>query len=149
MIELGNDWTKKILLNYQLSSRLEAIGTLADEVDTALADYQDYIFPVNLCLDELITNTITHGLKGAPEHIIQIKISATESFLEIQIIDDAPPFDPFINTAQPDLTATVEDREIGGLGIYFVKKFMSEYQSSFDGHYNVTTLKKRLNHTHQ
>jgi serine/threonine-protein kinase RsbW len=140
---------KKILLNYRLPANLEAIELLADEVNIALADYADYVFPVNLCLDELITNTITYGLKGAPDRTIQIKISATEHFLEIQIIDDAPQFHPFLNTTQPDLTATIEDRKIGGLGIYFVEKLMSEYYSHHDGHYNVTTLKKLLTHTKQ
>ena len=135
---------KKILLKYELPTRLESIETLADAVNIALVDYQECVFPVNLCLDELITNTITYGLKGAAEHTIEIEISATEHFLEIQIRDDAPPFDPFLKMAQPDLTATLEDRKIGGLGIYFVYKLMSEYHAYYDGHHNVTILKKLL-----
>ena len=138
---------KKILLNHQLPAKLEAIETLADAVEIALADYQDCVFPVNLCIEELITNTIMHGHGGPCEHTIQIKISATELYLEIQIIDDAPPFNPFSKTIEPDLTSTLEDRKIGGLGIYFVEQLMSEYHSYRDGQHNVTTLKKLLTPT--
>jgi serine/threonine-protein kinase RsbW len=140
---------KKILLNYQLPARLEAIETLANEVKNALADYQDCVFPVNLCLDELITNTVMYGLKGACDRTIEVEIRATEHYLEIQITDDAPPFDPFLNAPHPDLTATIEDRKIGGLGIYFVEKMMNEHHAHHDGQHNVTTLRKFLNQTNQ
>lgn len=140
---------KKILLKYQLPTRLEAIEKLADEVKNALVDYQDCVFPVNLCLDELITNTITYGLKGATDRLIQVEISATEHFLEIQIIDDAPEFNPFLKTPHPELTASLEDRKIGGLGIYFVEQIMAEYHSHHDGQHNVTTLRKSHKHSVQ
>lgn len=135
---------KKILLNYQMPAMLEEIEPLAHAVSRALADYQDCVFPVNLCLDELITNTVSYGLKGAPDRIIQVQIQLSGHELEIQIIDDAPQFDPFLKKPHPDLNASIENRKIGGLGIYFVEKIMSEYHSYYDGRHNITILKKRL-----
>lgn len=135
---------KKILLSYRMPAQLKEIEPLAHAVNIALADYQDCAFPVNLCLDELITNTVSYGLKGAPDRMIEVEIQLAEPYLEIQIIDDAPRFDPFFKKPHPDLNASIENRKIGGLGIFFVEQIMSEYHSYYDGQHNVTLLKKRL-----
>ena len=43
-----------------------------------------------------------------------------------------------------DLDASLEDRQVGGLGIHLVKHFMDEYDYSYRDRHNVVTLKKRL-----
>jgi len=91
-----------------MPARLEEIEPLAHAVNQALEDYQDCAFPVNLCLDELITNTVSYGLKGAPGRMIQIEIQQSEDYLEIHIVDDAPQFDPFLKAPEPDLNASLE-----------------------------------------
>ena len=56
---------KTLLLDFRLASRVEEIARLAEAVDKALQERADLAFAVNLCLEELITNTIQHGLQGA------------------------------------------------------------------------------------
>jgi anti-sigma regulatory factor (Ser/Thr protein kinase) len=136
--------SKTLLLDYHLPSKLEEISKLADAVDNALPDRPDLAFSANLCLDELITNIILHGLKGADDRLIRVRMNISNEWLEIIIKDDAPPFDPFAKAPEPDLDLDIEDRPIGGLGVYFVKKMMDVARAYYDGSGNLIILFKTL-----
>lgn len=136
---------QKVLLDYQLPTRLEEIEILADAVNKALPD-RDLAFSVNLCLEELITNTILHGLKGAADRFIHVQINISDEWLEILLKDDAPPFDPFMQAPKPNLDLDVNERPIGGLGVHMVKKLMDDVHADYDGSGNLIVLLKRLHH---
>jgi anti-sigma regulatory factor (Ser/Thr protein kinase) len=136
----------KLLLNYSMPSQIVMFGELAVSVEDVIADRPDLAFSANLCLEELITNTIQYGLANAPDHLIQIRIIRTREWLEILVKDDAPQFDPFNQVAQPDLDASVEDRPIGGLGVHLVRSLMDDASASYDGTGNLITLRKMLTH---
>lgn len=140
-LELKN---KTLLLEYRLQSRVEEIAPLAAAVDEALSERPDLAFAVNLCLEELITNTIQHGLHGAPDRPIHVRLSRSEEWLEIILKDDAPPFDPFVEAPAPSLDASVEAREVGGLGVHMVKTMMDEVRAFYDGSGNLIVLLKTL-----
>jgi serine/threonine-protein kinase RsbW len=133
----------KVLLDYQVPARLEEIEKLAEAVNKALPD-RDLAFAVNLCLDELITNTIVHGLKGATGRFIHVQINMSNEWLEILLKDDAPQFDPFMQAPVPNLDLDVSERPIGGLGVHIVKKLMDEVHADYDDTGNLIVLLKRL-----
>jgi serine/threonine-protein kinase RsbW len=136
----------KLLLNYSMPSQIVMFGELAVSVEDVIADRPDLAFSANLCLEELITNTIQYGLANAPDHLIQVRIIRTRDWLEILVKDDAPQFDPFNQVAKPDLDASVEDRPIGGLGVHLVRSLMDDASASYDGTGNLITLRKMLTH---
>lgn len=139
--------TNKVLLQeLSLPTRLSEIERLADEVSAALPDRPDLAFAANLCLEELITNIITHGLQGAPDRIIQVRLSMSDEWLEIVLKDDAPPFDPFKEVPEPDFDMALEDRPIGGLGVHLVKTLMDDAHAHYDGSGNLIVMLKT---THQ
>lgn len=140
-LELKN---KTLLLEYRLQSRVEEIAPLAAAVDQTLSERPDLAFAVNLCLEELITNTIQHGLHGAPDRPIHVRLSRSDEWLEIILKDDAPPFDPFVEAPAPSLDASVEAREVGGLGVHMVKTMMDEVRAFYDGSGNLIVLLKTL-----
>ncbi len=139
----GHD--KQVLLDCRVPARLEAIETLADAVNEVLPD-RDLAFSVNLCLEELITNVIVHGLKGAADRFMQVQLIISDDWLEILLRDDAPRFDPFMQAPEPNLDLDVNDRPIGGLGVHMVKKLMDEVHADYDGSGNVIVLRKHLRH---
>jgi len=139
--ELNN---KTLLLDYRMPSRLEEIARLAEAVEGVLPDRPDLAFSSNLCIEELITNTILHGLGGATDRIINVRISSSDEWLEITLKDDAPPFDPFAGAPQPDLDLGVDERPIGGLGVHLVKTMMDDARTRFDGSGNLTVLLKKF-----
>jgi len=133
----------KVLLDYQVPARLKEIEKLADAVTKALANH-DLAFAVNLCLEELITNTVLHGLKEASDHFIHVRMNMSDEWLEILLKDDAPRFDPFRQAPQPQLNLGINERPIGGLGVHLVKKLMDEVHADYDGTGNLIVLLKRL-----
>jgi serine/threonine-protein kinase RsbW/sigma-B regulation protein RsbU (phosphoserine phosphatase) len=135
---------KVLLLDYTMPSQVVMFGNLAVSVEDAIPDLPDIAFSANLCLEELITNTIQYGLANAPDHAIRICISRSTHCLEIVLKDDAPPFDPFNTVAPPDIEAGVDERAIGGLGVHLVRSLMDEAWATYDGTGNLITLKKTL-----
>lgn len=135
---------KTLLLDFRLASRVEEIAGLAEAVDKALQERADLAFAINLCLEELITNTIQHGLHGAPDRQIQVRLSRSDEWLEIIIKDDAPPFDPFVEAPAPTLDAELDERAIGGLGVHMVRTMMDEVRAYYDGSGNLIVLLKTL-----
>jgi serine/threonine-protein kinase RsbW len=136
---------KKVLLDYQMPTRLEEIEKLAKAVDKVLPD-RDLAFSVNLCLEELITNTILHGLKGATDRFIHVKISISNEWLEILLKDDAPRYDPFMQAPKPNLDLDINERPIGGLGVHLVKTLMNDVHAYYEGTGNLFVLYKALRH---
>ena len=135
---------KMLLLDYSMPSRLEEIARLAKAIEAVLPDRSDITFAVNLCLDELLTNTILHGLDSASDRIIMVNISRSDEWLEIRLKDDAPPFDPFAEAPKPDLDLGVEERPIGGLGVHLVKTLMDDVSAHYVGDGNLIVLLKKL-----
>lgn len=140
-IQLSN---RKLLLEYTIPSRLEEIERLAEAVSGALGDRADLAFTANLCLEELITNTIQHGLQNAPDRHIHVRMSISDEWLEIILKDDGPPFDPFAEAPAPDLDGEIDERPIGGLGVHLVKTMMDDARAYYDGSGNLIVLLKTL-----
>ena len=59
--------------------------------------------------------------------------------LILEIVDNGIPFDP-LSLSEPDLTANVSDRKIGGLGVIFIREMTDEVRYRRDGDANVLTL---------
>jgi anti-sigma regulatory factor (Ser/Thr protein kinase) len=128
----------------ELHSELPEIARLAGQVQAfgvrnnvpAIA-----IGHVNLALDELITNAISYGVVDGRSHRIRVTLRLDHGRLMVEILDDGRPFAPF-GGDDPDVTQPLEDRPIGGLGIYFVRKLMDhvDYQH-VNGQNRVTLIK--------
>jgi len=101
------------------------------------------LFQVNLALDELVTNIISYAYSDCLVHEVLIEISFADSTISLTVSDDGVAFDP-MTIPEPDLNQSAENREIGGLGIHFVRKNMDcmEYQR-LDGR-NILSLKKTV-----
>lgn len=98
---------------------------------------------VNVAVDELLENVLSHGTGGRENASVVVEVELDDNRVNVCITDDGPPFDPF-EMAEPDTTLSVEEREIGGLGIHLVRKLMDEVSyERRDGH-NVVMLAKKL-----
>ena len=102
-----------------------------------------WILNLNLSLDELITNIVSYGYQDSDEHEIRVTLTEQNGSLVVVLEDDGIAFDPFTAAPAPDLEASVEERRIGGLGVYFVKTLMDEatYQR-LDSHNRITLIQR-------
>lgn len=101
------------------------IPPLADQITQWLRQQKvadSVIRNINLCLDELLTNTLSYGFDASHKTPrINIELSLNPDWLEVEIIDNAIPFNPIKEVDPPDLDASIEERRVGGLGVHFVK----------------------------
>ena len=98
-------------------------------------------YAVNLSIEEILTNTISYGYNDDDPHRIEIIVRLEETKLAVVIVDDSAAFD-LSSTPEVDLGASLDDRALGGLGLFLVHQMMDavEYQR-MDG-CNVVTLTK-------
>lgn len=101
------------------------------------------LMQVNLVLEELVINVINYGYPDNRVGYIDVLIETNAKEIHIHITDDGKPFNPFQREA-PDLSLDIEDRPIGGLGIYLVKSYMHSYDYCYAKNKNKVTLIKRL-----
>ncbi|MDV7396276.1 ATP-binding protein, partial [Arthrospira platensis SPKY1] len=66
-------------------------------------------------------------------------------YFTITITDDGKAYDPTL-AAEPDIQLPAEDRGIGGLGIFLIRKMMDEVQYTRSEGKNILQLKKKLTH---
>lgn len=129
-----------------LNNHLSELTTLATALETFAEQTELNMktqFNLNLALDELVTNIITHAYNDTNLHQIEITLSYDASLLSITISDDGKPFDPTKQEA-PDVTSELEQREIGGLGIHFVRKLMDKMTYQRINRKNQLKLEKNL-----
>ena len=101
------------------------------------------ITDINICLDELFTNTVSYGFVDDLEHITKFTINADNHELTINIEDEGIPFNP-LKKKEPEIPADLLDARIGGLGIHIVKKLMDDISYERIGDKNRVTLKKNI-----
>lgn len=132
----------KVVLEHEFASDLREIQPLAHAVAQALSSHPELVYGVNLCLDEIITNTIMHGHEGTTNGHIRVRIELSDRCIDIEVRDDAPAYNPLTEAPVPDLQAKLHERPIGGLGVHLVKKIMSEVTYAREHGWNVMRMRK-------
>ena len=133
-------------LDLVIPNRIEEVATVLTGFEEFAASHglDDSIRrTVLLVLDDLVNNVVSYAFHSAADHDIEISVELSPHRLAITIADDGIPFNPFgIETPQVD--ASLEERDIGGLGIHLVMTLMDEYNYSRRGGKNVVTIVKNL-----
>ncbi|GAA3794838.1 ATP-binding protein [Streptomyces phyllanthi] len=122
-----------------------ALGSL-DEVARFVLDlggraglHPSGLYRLRLAADELATNIVVHGYRGAPGVIaVDGGIDADRVWVRFQ--DDAPAFDPRQGMRPPALDQPLAEREIGGLGVYLAYTAVDAFAYELVSGRNVSTL---------
>lgn len=101
---------------------------------------------IDIAIDELFGN-IAHYAYDPETGPATIRVEVQEEPLSVVItfIDNGAPYDPLARE-DPDTSLSAEERQIGGLGIYMVKKSMDEITYAYQSGHNILTIKKSLNY---
>ncbi len=98
---------------------------------------------IELAVDEIFTNICMYAYNpGTGKMTIRVE-TEEPGILKLTFIDSGIPYNP-LDKEDPDTTLSAEDRKIGGLGIYLVKKSMDEMHYERRDGKNILTLVKRL-----
>ncbi len=99
------------------------------------------IMQISVAVEEVFANIASYAFPGSVGSAL-IRIEAEEHKAVIRFTDSGIPFNP-LEKDDPDVTLPAEQREIGGLGIFMVKKTMDEVLYQRDGQKNILTIMKR------
>jgi len=126
-----------------ISTDITAIPGVTASIGARMREHgfeEDEILDVQLAAEEAIANIIAHGYRDAPGEIV-VRCTATDEMVEVGIEDSAPPFDP-LSLPEPEITSCIEDRSIGGLGIYLIRKLMDGIEYRYEDGKNILVMVK-------
>ena len=131
--------------------RIRATHDELPGLDKAAEDYghdnawsEDMLFKVKLVLEELVINIMNYGYEDNENQEIEISMETLDNTFVMTIEDEARPFNPFKEAPEPDLDASLQERRIGGLGVYLVETLMDEVEYKRKGNKNWVKIVKRV-----
>lgn len=130
-----------------ISATVENIAAVTAFVDEQLEELDCPMktqLQVDVAIDELFGN-IAHYAYNPEVGAATVRVEVTDNPLAVVItfIDNGVPYDPLAK-ADPDITLSAEEREIGGLGIYMVKKSMDDVSYEYKNGQNILRIKKHI-----
>ena len=138
-----NDMNERLFLHVRNS--FDAIPPANEAVSQWLESRQvaaPACYLANLAVEELVTNSIKYGYDDTAAHEIEISLALSEGGIVLTVSDDGRAFNP-LAAPEPDTNLPMEERPVGGLGIYLLRKLADgmTYERR-DGH-NIVTIVKR------
>ena len=129
------------------TAHMSALIDLRDFVESAAMHSglsSENVFAFKLSVDELCTNIIQYGYEGREPGMLSLSFDVGEDKARLIIRDDGKSFSPE-QAQSPDIEAGWDERDVGGLGIYFVKELMDNVTyNRIDKNVNQTILEKEL-----
>ena len=123
---------------------IEAVTDFVNEQLEALDCPMKAQMQIDIAIDELFGNIAHYAYN--PEignATVRVEVTGDPLAVVITFIDNGVPYDPLAK-ADPDTTLSAEERDIGGLGIYMVKKSMDEISYKYQDGKNILTIKKNI-----
>lgn len=97
---------------------------------------------IEIAIEEALVNIIQHGYLNDSGHIAIECAPYRESGLEITLTDNGIPYNPLSNLPNFNLEAQLDERIIGGYGVFLINKFMTEVNYKREGNKNILSLIK-------
>lgn len=122
---------------------MASLGPFIEEVSEAFGLSNEVAFQLNLALDEAVANAVNYAYPDGVEGPVVIKVAKCDSSVVFTMIDGGIPFDP-TQAGDVDTTLSVEDRPIGGLGIFLIRNMMDSIAYRREDGKNILTMIKNL-----
>ncbi len=99
---------------------------------------------IDIAIDELFGNIARYAYApGVGKATVRVELSEDENAAVVTFIDNGVAYDP-LKKDDPDTTLSAEDRDVGGLGIFIVKKSMDDMVYSYEDGQNVLKITKKF-----
>lgn len=130
-----------------VAATVENIDVVTDFVDAQLEELDCPMkaeMQINVAIDELFSNIAHYAYHPETgEATVLVDVVKDPLAVEITFIDNGKPYDP-LQTRDPDITLSAEERDIGGLGIFIVKKSMDDIVYEYKDGKNILKIKKNI-----
>lgn len=122
----------------------QAIGFVLSLLEENRCDSPAISMQVELAIEEIFVNIASYAYpSGRGDVTIAAEVSGDPKELTVVFKDSGVPFDPLAKE-DPDITLPIEQRRIGGLGIFLVKDTMDDVTYRYADGMNILTMKKEL-----
>ncbi len=128
--------------SFSMANRMAELDRLNAELDSFFereAVGPDTAFTIRLAVEEIVTNQIKYGFPSGGEHLIALSLRMEDGRWVLAVVDDGAEFDP-LKAPEPDLSAPIEGRPIGGLGLHLVRTMTDHVAYARAGGKNVLTV---------
>ena len=130
-----------------IDAEIKNIRMVTEFIDAQLEEHNCNLkaqTQIDIAIDELFSNISRYAY--APNiGTVRIAVGITENpkSVKITLIDTGIPYNP-LETAEPDITLSAEERKIGGLGIHMVRKTMDEMVYEYKDGQNILSIVKNF-----
>ena len=138
---------EKTVNELTVNATLENISVVTEFIDARL-EALDCPFKaqtqIDVAVDEIVNNIASYAYEtGSGELTVRFELMEEPRTALISFIDRGKPFDP-LKLEDPDVTLSVEERGVGGLGIFLVKKTMDAVNYKYEDGRNILQIEKRI-----
>lgn len=134
---------KELTVDATLAHLDEVMGFVEDSLNRTSCSMK-LTMQVVLCIEELFVNVASYAYEepnGSCTIYLETQHTDTDGTVVIEIIDSGKPFNP-LEKEDPDITLSADERKIGGLGIFMVKKSMDKVIYNYKDEKNMLRLEK-------
>ena len=130
---------------FEIDAKTENLEKVNDYiVEKLMGCPMKLLMQIDLVVEEVFVNIASYAYKDKAGKVwIDCMLDSNKEFLTIVFMDEGVKFDP-LERPDPDVDAPIEEREIGGLGIFLTKKLMDEVKYERRDGKNTLTLIKKL-----
>ena len=115
------------------TSELDRVYTFIEEFASRYSIIERVRYKLHLAIDEILANIISYAYTDEESHHIIIRLWIEDEAVRIEFVDDGVAYNPLLQP-EPKIDVPLEERQVGGLGIYLVRKLMDavEYRRDFE-----------------
>ena len=136
----------------KMPATIDSLEDMLDYIINGLSGIEadkKLINQIRLSCEEVLVNVISYAYQDTAGYVeITCEISKDKGEVFIQFVDEGMPYNPLLNT-DPDIDAPIEDRSIGGLGVYLYKTIMDKVTYERKDEKNILTFIKKLERNDQ
>jgi anti-sigma regulatory factor (Ser/Thr protein kinase) len=125
------------------AAQLTVLTRFLREFATAVALDATQVRTFELALEEIFVNIVMHGSRPGIVPRVEVSLHRDAESLTMTVEDDGPEFDP-LSLPPPDVTASLADRRVGGLGVFLVRKMMDSVRYARIAGRNQLRMSKHL-----
>ncbi|MDR2483032.1 MAG: ATP-binding protein [Treponema sp.] len=129
----------------KIEAKLENLDPLLEFVNTELEEIhcpKKTQNQISIAVEEIFVNIVHYAYQPVTGFAL-VRAGAGNSEIRIEFEDTGKPYNP-LDKANPDITSDVEDRIVGGLGVFLVKKIMDKVEYRFEGNRNLLSIVKTI-----
>lgn len=128
-----------------VDATIDNVQTITDFVDERLEEMNCPVkaqMQIDIVIDELCSNVARYAYSDRTGKVT-VSVDTVDKPMKVWLTftDEGVPYDPLAKE-DPDITLSAEERKLGGLGIYMVKKMMDEFRYEYKDGKNIVTVCK-------